>query len=399
MTKGNSAGLLESVLNSRLAGITPGRYRQRRIVDVPDASQPVRVRVAGRDCISFCSNDYLGLAGDTEVIEACAVAARRYGVGSGASHLITGHGPEHEALEAELAAFTGRERALVFSTGYMANLGLASALFRKGDHVFEDRLNHASLLDAGLSSGARFGRYPHANVAALENRLQRRSTGFDQHCSWVLTDGVFSMDGDLAPLPDLARYARSANAWLMVDDAHAFGVIGSSGRGTCEHFGLGSDDVPVLIGTFGKAFGTFGAFVAGDADLVDFLLQKSRTYIYTTALPPAVAAATFAALEVAQRDTWRRERVLAHARRVHGLLGLRGTQLSPIVPIILKDEARALNASRELESRGFLVSAIRPPTVPAGTARLRVTLSATHTESQVDALIAAIAEVVGEVRF
>jgi 8-amino-7-oxononanoate synthase len=203
------------------------------------------------------------------------------------------------------------------------------------------------------------------------------------------------MDGDLAPLPELARACRVANAWLLVDDAHAFGVVGATGRGTCEHFGLTSDDVPILVGTFGKAFGSFGAFVAGDADLIDFLVQKSSTYIYTTALPPAVAAATFAALEVAQRDTWRRERVLAHARRVHGVLGLPGTSASPIIPVILGDEARALAASRELEERGFLVTAIRPPTVPAGTARLRVTLSATHEEAQVDALISALAEVRG----
>jgi 8-amino-7-oxononanoate synthase len=206
------------------------------------------------------------------------------------------------------------------------------------------------------------------------------------------------MDGDFAPLAALAQACKVARAWLLVDDAHALGVVGATGRGSCEHFGLEADDVPILVGTFGKAFGTFGAFVAGDADLIDFLVQKSRTYIYTTAMPPAVAAATFAALEVAQRDTWRRERVLAHARRVHGVLGLPGKAVSPIVPIILRDEARTLEASRELEARGFLVTAIRPPTVPAGTARLRVTLSASHEESQVDALIAAIADVTHEAR-
>jgi len=347
--------------------------------------------------INFCSNDYLGLSAHPEVVQAFADAVMKYGVGSGASHLVSGHSMAHEILEEAVAAFTGREKALVFSTGYMANMGVIGALADQNAAIVADKLNHASLIDGCRLSQAKVSRYRHGDVDHAAELLAAIEPEVDSRL--LVTDGVFSMDGDLAPLPDLARYARSANAWLMVDDAHAFGVIGSSGRGTCEHFGLGSDDVPVLIGTFGKAFGTFGAFVAGDADLVDFLLQKSRTYIYTTALPPAVAAATFAALEVAQRDTWRRERVLAHARRVHGLLGLRGTQLSPIVPIILKDEARALNASRELESRGFLVSAIRPPTVPAGTARLRVTLSATHTESQVDALIAAIAEVVGEVRF
>jgi 8-amino-7-oxononanoate synthase len=249
------------------------------------------------------------------------------------------------------------------------------------------------LVDGCRVSGAKVSRYRHADadhaaelLAALPPEMKSRA---------LVTDGVFSMDGDLAPLPELARYANSANAWLLVDDAHALGVIGATGRGTCEHFGLSAEEVPVLIGTFGKAFGTFGAFVAGSADLIDFLIQKARTYIYTTALPPAVAAATRAALRISQRDTWRRERVLAHARRVHGVLGLPGQSVSPIVPIILRDEARALAASRELEARGLLVSAIRPPTVPPGTSRLRVTLSATHEDAQVDALISAIAEVRG----
>jgi len=346
--------------------------------------------------VNFCSNDYLGLSAHPEVVQAFADAVMKYGVGSGASHLVTGHTTAHQNLEEAVAAFTGREKALVFSTGYMANMGVIGALADQKAAIVSDKLNHASLIDGCRVAGAKVMRYRHADadhaaelLAAIEPTVTSRL---------LVTDGVFSMDGDLAPLPELARYALSTNAWLVVDDAHALGVIGATGRGSCEHFGLSTDDVPVLIGTFGKAFGTFGAFVAGDADLIEYLIQKSRTYIYTTALPPAVAAATFAALEVAQRDTWRRERVLAHARRVHGVLGLPGTQVSPIVPVILKDEARALAASRELESRGFLVTAIRPPTVPPGTARLRVTLSATHEESQVDALIAAIADVVGEVR-
>jgi len=348
-------------------------------------------RVAPRDALNFCSNDYLGLSGHPEVVRAFADAALKHGVGSGASHLVTGHTREHEVLEEALAAFTGREKALVYSTGYMANMGVISALADQKSAVVADKLNHASLIDGCRLSGATVARYRHADadhatelLAAIAPEVKSRL---------LVTDGIFSMDGDLAPLPDLARASKVANAWLVVDDAHALGVVGDTGRGSCEHFGLTSDDVPVLIGTFGKAFGTFGAFVAGDADLIDFLVQKSRTYIYTTALPAAVAAATFAALDVAQRDTWRRERVLSHARRVHGVLGLPGTSVSPIVPVILGDEARALQASRELEERGFLVTAIRPPTVPAGTARLRVTLSATHEDAQVDALIAALAEV------
>jgi 8-amino-7-oxononanoate synthase len=351
-------------------------------------------RVPPRGALNFCSNDYLGLATHPEVVRAFADAVMRYGVGSGASHLVTGHTREHQVLEEALAAFTGREKALVYSTGYMANVGVIGALTDQKSAIVADKLNHASLIDGCRLSGSQFARYRHADADHATELLAAIEPGIGTRL--LATDGVFSMDGDLAPLPELARACRVANAWLLVDDAHAFGVVGATGRGTCEHFGLTSDDVPILVGTFGKAFGSFGAFVAGDADLIDFLVQKSSTYIYTTALPPAVAAATFAALEVAQRDTWRRERVLAHARRVHGVLGLPGTSASPIIPVILGDEARALAASRELEERGFLVTAIRPPTVPAGTARLRVTLSATHEEAQVDALIAALAEVRGQ---
>jgi 8-amino-7-oxononanoate synthase len=350
-----------------------------------------RRRVAPREAVNFCSNDYLGLSAHPEVVQAFADAGMKYGVGSGASHLVTGHSLAHQVLEEALAAYTGREKALVFSTGYMANMGVIGALADQKAAIVADKLNHASLIDGCRLSGAAFSRYRHADVDHASELLAAIASEVSSRL--LVTDGVFSMDGDLAPLAELARVSRVANAWLVVDDAHALGVVGATGRGSCEHFGLSADDVPVLIGTFGKAFGTFGAFVAGDADLIDFLVQKSRSYIYTTALPPAVAAATFAALEVAQRDTWRRERVLAHARRVHGVLGLPGTSVSPIVPIILKDEARALAASRALEERGLLVTAIRPPTVPPGTARLRVTLSAAHSDAQVDALIGELARV------
>ena len=353
-------------------------------------------RVPPPDAVNFCSNDYLGLAAHPEVVRAFADAVMRHGVGSGASHLVTGHTREHQVLEEALAAFTGREKALVYSTGYMANMGVISAIADQKAAIVSDKLNHASLIDGCRLSGAKVTRYRHADVDHATELLAAIAPEIDSRL--LVTDGVFSMDGDLAPLAALAQACKVARAWLLVDDAHALGVVGATGRGSCEHFGLEADDVPILVGTFGKAFGTFGAFVAGDADLIDFLVQKSRTYIYTTAMPPAVAAATFAALEVAQRDTWRRERVLAHARRVHGVLGLPGKAVSPIVPIILRDEARTLEASRELEARGFLVTAIRPPTVPAGTARLRVTLSASHEESQVDALIAAIADVTHEAR-
>jgi 8-amino-7-oxononanoate synthase len=348
-------------------------------------------RVPARGTANFCSNDYLGLSKHLEVVQAFKEAVDLYGVGSGASHLVTGHCRAHESLEEVLAAVLGRERALVYSTGYMANLGVIGTLADQNAAIVADKLNHASLIDGCRLSKAELARYRHGDSGHAAELL----TGIDAAVSTrlLVTDGVFSMDGDLAPLPELARAARAANAWLIVDDAHGLGVVGAKGHGTVEHFGLNADDVPVLIGTFGKAFGTFGAFVAGDADLIEYLVQKSRTYIYTTALPPAVAAATEAALLVSEREPWRREKVMQHARRVHAALKLPGEPQSPIIPIILGDEARALAASRALEERSLLVTAIRPPTVPAGTARLRVTLSAAHRDAEVSALIDALQEI------
>jgi 8-amino-7-oxononanoate synthase len=343
--------------------------------------------------VNFCSNDYLGLSAHPDVVRAFQIAATTYGVGSGASHLVTGHGPEHEALEQELAAFTGRERALVFSTGYMANMGVISALADQTATIIADRFNHASLIDGGRLTRAHSLRYRHGESAHARELLADLDESIDTRL--LVTDGVFSMDGDLAPLPELASAARQHDTWLIVDDAHGLGVVGATGRGVCEHFNLRADDVPVLIGTFGKAFGTFGAFVAGDADLIEFLIQKSRTYIYTTALPPAVAAATRAALAVSQRESWRREKVLSLAQRFRRALPEVFPESRPgtaIQPVILGEATRALEISRKLEEKGFLVTAIRPPTVPAGTARLRVTLSAAHEEHQVDGLTAALRE-------
>lgn len=368
------------------------------LADLEQRSLKRTRRVMPRDdLINFCSNDYLGLAQHPDVVRAFTDAAAKYGVGSGASHLVTGHGVEHEALEAELAAFTGREKALAFSTGYMANLGVIGALADQKAVIVSDKLNHASLIDGCRLSGADVRRYRHGDAGHASELLSGAGA-----TRLLVTDGAFSMDGDLAPLPELARIASAANAWLIVDDAHAFGVVGATGRGCCEHFGLGAADVPVLIGTFGKAIGTFGAFVAGDADLIEFLLQKSRTYIYTTALPPAVAAATRAALRLIDRESWRREKALSHARKFREGLSARGfaAALQPqpgaittIQPVLLGDEVRALAASRSLESQGFLVAAIRPPTVPAGTARLRVTFSAAHDDRDVEALTNAVAQV------
>ncbi len=350
------------------------------------------IELDGQPCVDFCSNDYLGIAAHPRVIEAFMEAARLHGVGSRASHLITGHQGEHARLEEELAEFTGRERALLFSTGYMANLGLATALVRKGGAVIGDRLNHASLIDAGRIARASLEHYPHGDAAVLEERLAAHGPAL------VLTDGVFSMDGDLAPLPALATACARHGAFLAVDDAHGLGVIGANGLGSLEHFGLSAKDVPALVGTLGKAFGSFGAFVAGDADLVETLVQRARTYIYTTALPVAVAAATRAALAVSIAESWRRERALALARRFRALAHAAGLPLTdsmtPIQPILLGSADIALDASRRLLERGLFVAAIRPPTVPAGTSRLRVALSAAHRDSDVEKLVASLVEVV-----
>jgi 8-amino-7-oxononanoate synthase len=381
------AGPLEAGL-SRLA--ESGRERRRSVVEARSAGG-VRVDVEGTALLAFCSNDYLGLAGHPRVVAAFTEAAREWGVGSGASHLVSGHCREHHALEDELAAFTDRARALLFSTGYMANLAVVTALLGRGDRVFMDRLNHASLLDAGLASGARFTRYPHTDAGALATRLANGGDGRVM----VVTDGVFSMDGDVAPLGALAAACRAQGAWLFVDDAHGLGVLGESGRGSLEAAGLDAEDVPILMGTLGKALGTFGAFVAGSEALIETLLQTGRSYIYTTALPPAVAAATRASLRLLQEESWRRARVLGHVshfRREAAELGLSlmdsGT---PIQPVILGSEAAALAASEALRAQGLWVPAIRPPTVPAGSARLRITFSAAHGTSDVDRLLEALA--------
>lgn len=360
-----------------------------------DARQLRRRREFADDgCIDFCSNDYLGLARHPALAQAMAESALREGVGAGASHLVSGHGREHEALERELAEFTGRERALVFSTGYMANLGVLTALADRDDLLLEDRLNHASLIDAALLARTRrFIRYAHGDAAAAD-RLLSGNTAASRGAALLVTDGVFSMDGDIAPLPALAAAARRHGAWLIVDDAHGIGVLGKQGAGCCEFFDLDVTEVPVLIGTFGKALGSFGAFVAGDAALIELLLQRARTYIYTTALPPAVAAATRVALQLVQREAWRRQKLQEHIALFRAGAARRGLPLmdSPtaIQPVVLGSAAKALATSAALRRAGYRVTAIRPPTVPAGSARLRVTLSAAHETAQIAGLLAAL---------
>ncbi len=374
-------------LNARLAARRADHlYRQRPLLDSPQGPQVV---VDGQPLLAFCNNDYLGLANHPQVIEAWQTGAARWGVGGGASHLVIGHSTPHHALEEALAEFTGRPRALLFSNGYMANLGAVTALVGQGDTVLEDRLNHASLLDAGLLSGARFNRYLHNDAASLAKRLEKACGN-----TLVVTDGVFSMDGDVADLPALAREAKAKGAWLMVDDAHGFGALGANGGGLVEHFGLSVAQVPVLMGTLGKAFGTSGAFVAGSEELIESLIQFARPYIYTTSQPPALACATLKSLELLRTEHWRREHLntlINQFRRGAEQIGLQlMDSFTPIQPILMGDSARALRLSQRLRERGLLVTAIRPPTVPAGGARLRVTLSAAHTEAQVQLLLSGL---------
>ena len=361
-------------------------YRQRPLLQSPQGPEVV---VDGKPLLAFCNNDYLGLANHPDVIAAWKAGAERWGVGGGASHLVIGHSTPHHELEEALADLTGRPRALLFSNGYMANLGAVTALVGQGDTVLEDRLNHASLLDAGLLSGARFSRYLHNDSDSLNSRLEKAVGD-----TLVVTDGVFSMDGDIADLPALAKIARAKNAWLMVDDAHGFGPLGANGAGIVEHFGMSMEDVPVLIGTLGKSFGTAGAFVAGSEELIETLIQFARPYIYTTSQPPGLACATLKSLELLRTEHWRREHLTALIKQFRDGAEAIGLELmdsfTPIQPILIGDSGRALRLSQMLRERGLMVTAIRPPTVPAGSARLRVTLSAAHSEAQVRLLLEAL---------
>lgn len=383
---------MNSVLQRRLAEELARRrdqqlYRRRRSVE---ALGDARVRIDGRPCRNFSSNDYLGLAADPALREAMQRALAEVPAGSGAAHLITGHGPEHAALEEELAELVQRPRALLFSTGYMANVGTINALIQPGDLVLQDRLNHASLLDGGWLSRGRMERYKHLDLADLDARLAASEA---EH-RLVVSDSVFSMDGEIAPLAELAALCERRNATLMVDDAHGFGVLGPRGGGTVLAAGLGTDQVPVYVGTLGKAMGTFGAFVAGSEELIEYLIQRARTYVYTTALPPAVAAATRAALRMSRQQTWRQAHLNSLIERFQQ--GLTRAGITPpasqtaVQPLIVGEAGLTLQLATTLEAEGFLITPIRPPTVPEGTARLRITLSAAHSEADVDALVSAL---------
>lgn len=364
-------------------------YRQRRISETP---QQPEMHIDGRKVISFCSNDYLGLANHPKVIERLIKASKQFGVGAGAAHLINGHSICHHELEEALAEFTRYPRALLFSTGYMANLGITQALLEPGDAVFADRLNHASLLDGARLSGARLYRYLHNDMASLDSRLTKNSA----NDRLIMTDAVFSMDGDLAPLPRLVQTAAAHNTWLMIDDAHGFGVLGEDGRGSLAHHGLEPQNIQVYMATLGKAIGVAGAFVAGSEDLIEYLIQTARSYIYTTAMPPAVAAATLASLELVQSEPERRQALadrIAQFRLGAAQLDLPLLESETAIQgIVLGDNHTTLDISRKLFASGLLVTAIRPPTVPKGSARLRVTLSAAHTPEQVEQLLSVLGE-------
>jgi 8-amino-7-oxononanoate synthase len=363
-----------------------GLSRRRRVLETPQAP---RVTVDGREFIAFCSNDYLGLAAHPELIEAAREGAARHGVGAGASHLLLGHSAAHHALEARLAAFVEQPRALLFSTGYMANLAAVTALVGREDAVFADRLNHASLNDAALLSRAAFKRYPHLDLETLE-RLLRESRA---RRKLVVSDAVFSMDGDLAPLPALIALCERFDAWLLLDDAHGFGVLGEGGRGTGAHFGARSPRV-ITMATLGKAAGVFGAFVAGEAEVVETLLQRARAYIYTTATPPLLAAAVARSLDLIHAADGRRRHLAALVARLRERLAPGRWRLLPsqtaIQPLVIGTAGEAMEVSERLAAAGLLVPAIRPPTVPRGTARLRISLSAAHGLPDVERLADAL---------
>lgn len=362
-------------------------YRTRLLAESPSTPEMV---VDGERLLAFNSNDYLGLANHPELKKAFIAGAEKWGVGSGSAHLVTGHTAAHHQLEEELAEFTGRERALLFSSGYMANLAMVTALTDKNDHVFEDRLNHASLIDAGNLAAAKMHRYQHTDVASLQRMLDREKSGD----SMIVTDGVFSMDGDIAPLKQLSEVAQGSNVLLAVDDAHGFGVLGETGAGSIEQACLSSEQVPVLMATLGKAIGCAGAFIAADEDIIETLIQKARSYIYTTAQPAAIAAATSAALKLLESEAWRREHLASLVKRFKqgaSQLGLSLMESSTAIqPLLAGSSQQALAWAQQLRQQGILVTAIRPPTVPKDTARLRITFSAAHTEEQVARLLNAL---------
>lgn len=379
----------QSEIESELTRVREsGHYRTLKVIDSP---QGPLVRTHDGDKLNFCSNDYLGLANHPRIRKAAIAALDQYGFGSGASQLVCGRSRAHASLEEALCEFTGRDRAILFSTGYQANLSVTTVLSQgRYSEIFEDRLNHASLIDGALLSRSRLRRYKHKDVSSLEEML-RKST---LNQKLVLTDTVFSMDGDIAPLMEIAALSAKHEALFCVDDAHALGVLGEGGRGALEEYKLSQADVPVMVGTFGKALGCFGAFAAGSDPIIELLIQKARPFIYTTALPASICAAVEAALDLLREEAWRREQLIDRIKYLHACardvcLPL-GVSTTPIQPLIVGSAADTCALSDRLYDDGILVSAIRPPTVPQGTSRLRITLSASHSREQIDSLITAL---------
>lgn len=388
---------VEAALRGRIAAVEQADlYRFRRQVEA-DAG-PV-TQVDGRSVVVFCSNDYLGLATDPRIRRAAVHAVNEYGLGSGASQLVTGHHALHRALEDELADWLGRDRALLYSSGYLANIGVISSLIGQGDQVFSDALNHASLIDGMRLSRASVDVYPHADAVSARALMQSANAG-SKHKRLLVTDTIFSMDGDAAPLSDLAQCCAEEEVWLMADDAHGLGVVGPSGAGAVAAQGLDQHQIPILTATLGKSLGSAGAFVAGSEALIDYLIQRSRTLIYSTAPPPALAAAALAAVKIARADDSSRQYLFELITRFREGAAQVGLELMPsqsaIQPLIVGAAKDAMQISQGLLESGYLVTAIRPPTVPAGTARLRVTLSAAHTVDQVDGLLDALSRVCAE---
>jgi 8-amino-7-oxononanoate synthase len=390
MTK---ATMIETRLSTELAEIAAsGLTRRRRVLE---SNCGRMVTVDGKNLLNFASNDYLGLAGNPEITQAMAEGAQQWGAGSGASHLVSGHLAPHEALEKEIAAFTGFPRALTFSTGYLANLAVTPTLAGRGDAVFADKLNHASLIDAmqqAKANGADVQRYPHNDMAALEKMLAASSAAH----KIIVSDAVFSMDGDLAPLPLLFALAEQYDAWLVIDDAHGFGVLGQQGKGSLAHFNLPSAKRILLMGTLGKAAGVGGAFVAGSETAIEYLLQKGRSYIFTTAQPPAIACALSKSLQLIKNGDALRASLMSRIGQLRD--GLSGSTLkllpsiTAIQPLIIGENDATVVLSKALWERGLWVPAIRPPTIPKGTARLRISLSAAHTAADIDTLCATLKE-------
>jgi len=365
-----------------------GRYRQNRL---RVGEQGVHIHLGNKPILSFCSNDYLGLAAHPDIKQTFKEAVDKEGVGSGAAHLLTGHSYYHQALEEKLADFTGQQRVLLFSTGYMANLGVIDGLLNRGDAVIQDKWNHASLLDGGRLTDADQLRYPHADMSLLHKRLHNAATAKHR---LIVSDGVFSMDGDIAPLPEIMVLSEQHHAAVLIDDAHGFGVIGEGGRGTVSHFQITPDKAPIVVGTLGKAIGTGGAFVAADELVIETLIQQARSYVYTTAQPPAIAAATLVSLDLVESEQWRRDQLqqlIQQFRQGAEQLGLElMSSETPIQPVIIGEDKKALEIGAKLEEQGILVGVIRPPTVPKNTARLRITFSAAHTEQDVNRLLSAL---------